>query len=96
MMESISPNGPRVQAAVVGVGLMTFVCGGMAACFALVAVVFFLVVQFILLVLQSVIEAFAVMHTTWVDADPFIRLVILAALVFGAYKVYQWRLKRGK
>lgn len=87
-------NAQRVQGLVVATGLLTFVCVGVAACLALVAAVFFLVVQFVLIVLQSVVEAFGSMAAIWVAADPFIKVIILAALVFGAYKLYQWHMQK--
>jgi hypothetical protein len=94
MIERITLDPQKTQAMIVAVGLLTFVSVGMAACFALIAAALYLAVQFVLIVLQSVVEAFALMHTTWVTADPFLRLVILAALGYGVYRFYQSRLKR--
>jgi hypothetical protein len=94
MMQYMNPLEPRGQATMVSLGLMTFVCVGVAACLALVVVVFFLVVQFILIILQATVEAFESIATIWVTADPFTKVIILAALGYGVYRVYQWRTKR--
>lgn len=81
----------RVQSGVVAIGLLTFVCVGVAACFALVAAAFFLVVQFFLIVLQAIVETFSCIGALWVGADPFVKLVLLVALVYGVYRFYQFR-----
>jgi len=94
-MLQLNPDVQRVQGLMVGTGLLTFVCVGVAACFALVAAVFFLVVQFFLVVLQATVETCSVFGATWVNADPFIKLLVLAGLVYGAYRFYQSR-KRGQ
>jgi hypothetical protein len=93
-MLQLNPDVQRVQAGVMAVGLLTFVCVGVAACFALVAAAFFLVVQFVLVVLQGVVETLSCIGATWVNADPFIKLLVLAGLVYGVYR-YQFR-KRGQ
>jgi len=94
-MLQLNPDVQRVQAGVMAVGLLTFVCVGVAACLALVAAAFFLVVQFVLVVLQAIVEMSSCIGATWVNADPFIKLLILAGLVYGAYRFYQFR-KRGQ
>jgi hypothetical protein len=81
----------RVQSGVVAIGLLTFVCVGVAACFALVAAAFFLVVQFFLIVLQAIVETFSCIGALWAGADPFVKLVLLVALVYGVYRFYQFR-----
>jgi hypothetical protein len=91
MFQPLNPDVQRVQSGVVMVGLFTFVCVGVAACFALVAAAFFLVVQFFLIVLQAVVETFSCIGATWVNADPFVKLLILVALVYGGYRFYQFR-----
>lgn len=87
-------NQQRVQGLVFVTGLMTFVCVGVAACLALVVGVFYLVVQLILLLLQLSVETFSSIGAIWVSADPFMKVVILAALIYGGYRVYQWRTKK--
>ena len=94
-MLQLNPDVQRVQAGVMAVGLLTFVCVGVAACFALVAVVFFLVVQFSLIVLQAIVEIFSCIGAIWVNADPFIKLLILVVLAYGVSRFYQLR-KRGQ
>jgi hypothetical protein len=92
-MLQLNPDVQRVQGGVVAVGLLTFVCVGVAACFALVAAAFFLVVQFFLAILQATVETCSVFGATWVNADPCIKLLVLVALVYGGYRFYQF--KRG-
>lgn len=89
MLQSLNPD--RVQSSVVALGLFTFVCVGVAACFALVAAAFFLVVQFFLIVLQSILETCSCIGALWAGADPFVKVLILAALVYGGYRFYQSR-----
>ena len=91
MFQPLNPDIQRVQSGVVMVGLLTFVSVGAAACFALVAAAFFLVVQFFLIVLQSTLEAFSCIGALWAGADPFVKLVILVALGYGVYRFYQFR-----
>lgn len=92
-MQYLDPK-QQGQFTVVAIGLMTFVCVGVAACLALVVVVFYLVVQLILLFLQLSIETFSSIGAIWVSADPFVRVLILAALVYGAYRFVQWRWRK--
>ena len=81
----------RVQSGVVAIGLLTFVCVGAAACFALVAAVFYFVVQLFLIILQAIVETCSMFGATWVNADPFVKLLILVALGYGVYRFYQFR-----
>lgn len=93
-MQYLDPKQAQGQFTVFAVGIFTFVSVGMAACLALVVAVFYLVVQLILLLLQLTVEAFASIAALWVSADPFVKIIILAALIYGGYRVYQWRTKR--
>ena len=95
MLQSLNLDVGRVQGGVVAIGLLTFVCVGVAVCFALVVVTFYFVVQLVLLLLQVIVETFSSVSVTWVNADPFVKLFILVALGYGAYRFYQFR-KRGK
>lgn len=81
----------RAQAGVVTVGLLTVVSVGVVACIALVITLFYLVVQFVLLMLRAISEVFTEIVFTWSTSDPFLRILILAALVYGGYRLYRWR-----
>jgi hypothetical protein len=95
MLQSLNPpDVQRVQALAVTVGLFTFICVGVLACFALVAAAFYFVVQFTLILLQSIVETFSCIGSTWAGANPLVKLVILVALVYGVYRFYQFK-KRG-
>jgi hypothetical protein len=94
MVQTPPLTSQRVQALVMTTGLFTFVSVGMVACIALIITVFYLLAEFILLMLQAIIEVFSTIAHTWVTADPFLRLLILAAVVYGAYRLYQF--KKGK
>ena len=94
MIDLSTSNIQRVQGLAVATGLLTFVCVGAAACFALVAAAFFLVVQFVLILLQSIVETFSCIGSTWAGAHPVVKLLILVALVYGVYRFYQFK-KRG-
>lgn len=96
MMQYLNPSEQRGQATIVSIGLLTFVCVGVAACLALVAAAFYLAVWFVLVVLQGVVSACGMIGYTWAGSDPFIRLLILAALVYGGYWLYQRRKRGGK
>ncbi len=96
MITSQDLAGARVQALSVTVGLLTFVFVGVAACVALIVGAFYLVVSFVLLVLQALTEVFSGLAATWAGADPLLKVVILAALIYGGYRLYRsWRAKRG-
>lgn len=86
----------RAQTGVVTVGLLTVVSVGVVACIAIVITLFYLVVEFALLMLRATGEAFAEITFTWSTSDPFLRMLILAALVYGGYRLYHhWRTKKG-
>ncbi len=87
----------RAQASIVTVGLLTVVSVGMVACIGLVFTLFYLVVNFVLLVLQAVVEVVSTISTTWGHADPLLKVLILVAMVYGGYRLYQARAakKRG-
>jgi len=96
MMQSTDFNAAfRAQAGVVTVGLMTVVSVGVAACIAIVITLFYLVVQFVLLMLHAIGDVFTEITFTWSTSDPFLRLLILAALGYLGYRLYQWRMKKG-
>lgn len=95
MLQSLNLDVQYVQGGVVAIGLLTFVCVGVAACFALVAAVFYFVVQLFLILLQAIVGTFFCIGVTWVNADSFVKLVILVVLGYGVYRFYQFR-KRGK
>jgi hypothetical protein len=82
-------TGARVQALTVTVGLFTFVSVGLAACLALVVAAFYLVASFVLIVLQALVQVFSSMAVTWAAAGPFGQLLILAAVVYGACRLYR-------
>lgn len=94
MMQYLDPKQAQGQFTVFAVGIFTFISVGMAACLALVVVVFYLVVQLVLLLLQLTVEAFSSIGALWVAADPFTKVLILAALGLTAYRLYQWRMKK--
>jgi len=87
MISSQEFTGARVQALAITVGLFTFVSVGVAACLALVVGVFYFVVSFVLLVLQAVVEVFGSVGATWVNADPLLKVLILAAIAYGGYRL---------
>jgi hypothetical protein len=95
MMALPNSSPERVQGLVIGLGLLTFVSVGVAACLALVVVVFWLAVQVVLYLLQAVVETFSSIGLIWVNADPFVKVVILAGLAYGGYRIYQLK-RRGK
>lgn len=89
-------NTDRVQAAVIAVGLLTVVSVGVVGCIAAILTVFYFAVQLILILLQSIIGTFAEIASVWGSAAPLLKLLILAVLIYGGYRVYQWRqAKRG-
>ena len=94
MMQYLDPQKQSGQFTIFAVGIFTFISVGMAACLALVVAVFYLVVQLVLLFLQLTIETFSSIGVLWVSADPFVKIIILAASIYGVYRVYQWRTKR--
>jgi ABC-type Co2+ transport system permease subunit len=89
-------TGARVQALTMTVGLLTFVSVGLAACLALVMAVFYLVVSFVLIVLQAIAEVFSEMALTWAGANPLLKLIILAAVFYGGYRLYRKQKRGGK
>ncbi len=88
-------TGARVQALTMTIGLFTFVSVGVAACIALVIGLFYLVVGLVMVVLQAITEVFATIATTWASADPFLRVVLLAAIAYGGYRLYRERIAKG-
>jgi hypothetical protein len=95
MMAYFDPKQQQGQFTVFAIGLMTFVCVGMAACIGLVVVAFYLVVQLVLLLLQLIVETFSSIAALWAASDPFTKVLILAILGLAAYRLYQWRMKKG-
>jgi hypothetical protein len=96
MMQPTGLDAIRAQAGVMTIGLMTVVSVGVVACIAIVITLCYLLVQFVLLMLRAIGEVFTEITFTWSTSDPFLRLLILAALVYGGYRLYQWRqAKRG-
>ena len=89
IMQDVS--GARAQAMVVMIGLCTFVSVGVAACLALVVGLFYLTVSFVLLVLHALTEMFSSLASVWTSADPLLKVLILAALGYGAYRFYRFR-----
>jgi len=78
-------------------GLFTFVSVGVAACLALVLALFYCVVSFVLIVLRAIVEVFATIAATWISADPFLKVLILAAILYGGYRLYRhYRSTRAK
>jgi hypothetical protein len=94
MIQPTSADMLRVHAGVMTIGLLTVVSVGVVACIAIIITLFYLVVQFVLLMLQAIKEVFTEITFTWSTSDPFLRLLILAALVYGGYRLYQWRMKK--
>jgi hypothetical protein len=89
-------TGARAQATIVTVGLFTFVSVGLAACLALVMAVFYLVVSLALVILQAIGETFSTIALTWAAANPLLKILILGAVLYGSYRLYQSRqVKRG-
>jgi ABC-type Co2+ transport system permease subunit len=96
MITSTDLAGARVQALSATVGLVTFVFVGVAACLALVVGACYLAVSFVLLILQALVEVFGSLAATWAGADPLLKVIILAAVAYGGYRLYRsWRAKRG-
>lgn len=87
-------TGARVQAMMVTTGLFTFVSIGIVACIGLVVALFYLLASFILLMLQAIAEVFSSMALTWNTADPFCKILIVGAVVYGSYRLYQSRSRK--
>lgn len=87
-------TGTRVQSLMMGVGLFTFVSVGIAACIGLVVVLFYLLASFVLLMLQAIAEVFSSMAFIWNTADPFCKILIVGAVVYGSYRLYQSRSRK--
>jgi hypothetical protein len=87
-------TGAHVQALSITVGLFTFVSVGLAACLALVLTVFYLVVSFVLLVLQAICEAFSSLADTWAGASPLLKVLLLVAVAYSVYCLYRSRVVR--
>lgn len=86
----------RVQALAVTVGLFTFVAVGIAGCLALIVGLFWLVVHVVLLMSQSIAEAFGGIASIWTGADSLLKLIILVGLAYGGYCFYQSRIAKKK
>jgi hypothetical protein len=84
----------RVQALTMTVGLFTFVAVGIAGCLALIVGLFWIVINFVLLVSRSIAEAFSGIAAIWTGADSLLKLIILVGLAYGGYCFYQSRMKK--
>lgn len=84
----------RTQAGVVMVGLMTVVCVGVAGCIALVMALFYIVVSFVLIVLQAISEVYYSFASLWVHADPLLKVLLLGVVAYGLYRFYRSRAKK--
>ena len=92
------PISPQRQASLFAAGMLTILTLGTLASFAVVLTALWLLVQFVALLFQSMIEVLSSVGTTYQAADPLIRFLILVATGYSLYRLVRryapatWRL----
>lgn len=85
---------PRQQARVMAMGFFTVVFMGTAACIALILLVFWLISQVFLLLIESSIEALSYAGMLYAQADPLIKFCLLACCSYAVYRVFKHLYRR--
>jgi hypothetical protein len=86
---------PRTQAAVITLGLLTFVTIGVTACIALILGIVYLFVNFVLITLQAILETVSMIAATYAAADPLVKFLLFVLVAYGLYRAYRLFRKRG-
>ena len=92
------PFSPQRQASFFAAGMLTILALGTLASFAVVLTVLWLLVQFVALLFQSMIEALASIGQLYATSDSLIKFLILVAIGYSLYRLVRryapatWRL----
>src|SRR4029434_9376541 len=95
MMQPHNLAGARTQALVMTVGLFTFVRVGLAGCLALVMAAFYLAASLVLWFLQALADVFGSVAPVWTAAPPLLKIVLLAGVAYGVYRLWRKGKKAG-
>lgn len=86
---------PQRQAHIYASGLLALLSLGTFALIAVCIAAFWLLIQFALLALQSIVECSHAIGTTFQSADPLVKFLMLLACGFVVYRVarrFNWRI----
>lgn len=85
---------PRTTASLAVLGLTTIVTAGVAACVATILAILWGLVELALLFLQATVSTLTVIGSTFIAAQPTIRLLVLVLIAYAVYRVYRQVSKR--